>query len=524
MILGLGQPDQGTVSVLGMSPAEAVSRGLVSAVLQTGGLLKDLTVRETVRLTASIYAEPRPVDEVLERAGISHLADRLVGKCSGGEQQRLRFAMALLPDPALMALDEPTAGMDVEGRRDFWSAIRRDAERGRTVLFATHYLEEADAYADRIILLRQGRIVADGTAAEVRNLSSGRSVRATLADADQASLSRLPGVRSVEIRGDRVLIQTMDSDAVARYLLTATAARDVEIVAHNLEDAFLALTSRRGRQARTTAWSTGAQHERGDAADRAGRRARRSPPLGGFNLTFLSIEIRRLLRNRRTVVVTIVVPVVLFLLFKANRRSGALEGIGFTAATTMIGVAVYGAMLAATSGGAMVSVERAQGWSRQLRLTPLRPAAYIAIKIIVAMLLGLTSVAVVYVIGAISGVEMTPLTWVATGLLAWAASLVFASFGLFMGYLLPSENVMQVIGPVLAVFALFGGLLVPLALLPSVMQDIAPFMPTYGVASIARFPLVGGGFDPIWLLSVILWTLAFAAAAVVLFRRDTRRA
>ena len=195
MILGLGQPDQGTVSVLGMSPAAAISRGLVSAVLQTGGLLKDLTVRETVRLTASIYAEPRPVDEVLERAGISHLADRLVGKCSGGEQQRLRFALALLPDPALMALDEPTAGMDVEGRRDFWSAIRRDAERGRTVLFATHYLEEADAYADRIILLRQGRIVADGTAAEVRNLSTGRSVRASLADADEATLSRLPGVR-----------------------------------------------------------------------------------------------------------------------------------------------------------------------------------------------------------------------------------------------------------------------------------------------------------------------------------------
>jgi ABC-2 type transport system ATP-binding protein len=226
-----------------MSPSEAVSRGLVSAVLQTGGLLKDLTVRETVRLTASLCVEPRPVDEVLDRAGIGHLADRLVGRCSGGEQQRVRFALALVPDPALMALDEPTAGMDVEGRRDFWSAIRRDAEGGRTVLFATHYLEEADAYADRIILLRKGRIVADGTAAEVRNLSSGRSVRASLADADKAVLSALPGVRSVEVRGDRVLIQTMDSDAVAKYLLTATGAHDVEIVAHNLEDAFLALTS-----------------------------------------------------------------------------------------------------------------------------------------------------------------------------------------------------------------------------------------------------------------------------------------
>jgi ABC-2 type transport system ATP-binding protein len=241
MILGLGRPDRGTVKVLGMSPAAAVSRGLIGAVLQTGGLLKDLTVRETVRLTASLYAESRPVDEVLERAGITHIRDRLVGSCSGGEQQRLRFALALLPDPALMALDEPTAGMDVEGRRDFWSAIRRDAEQGRTVLFATHYLEEADAYADRIILLRQGRIVADGTAAEVRSLSAGRSVQATLPGADRATLVALPGVRSVELRGDRVLIGTMDSDAVARYLLTATPARDVEIVTHNLEDAFLAL-------------------------------------------------------------------------------------------------------------------------------------------------------------------------------------------------------------------------------------------------------------------------------------------
>jgi ABC-2 type transport system permease protein len=251
---------------------------------------------------------------------------------------------------------------------------------------------------------------------------------------------------------------------------------------------------------------------------------RHAPPLGGFNITFLSIEARRLLRNRRTVVGTLVVPVVLFLLFKANRRAVAVGGIGFTAATTMIGIAVYGAMLAATSGGASVSIERAQGWSRQLRLTPLRPGAYIAIKILVAMLLGLTSITVVYVIGVIDGVEMAPALWVLTGILAWLASLVFASFGLFMGYLLPTENVMQVISPVLGVFSLLGGLFVPLSLLPSVMQDIAPFMPTYGVASIARFPLVGGAFDPTWLLSVVLWTAAFAAAAMILFRRDTRRA
>ena len=243
MILGLGKPDRGTVQVLGHSPEQAVGRGLISAVMQTGGLLKDLTVGETVRLTATLYPDALPVEEVLERAGIGDIADRLVSKCSGGQQQRLRFALALLPDPLLMVLDEPTAGMDVEGRRDFWNAIRRDADVGRTVIFATHYLEEADAYADRIILMRQGRIVADGTAAEVRSLSVGRSVRATLADADEGALEALPGVRKVETRGDRVLVQTTDSDAVARYLLTRTSATDLEIVAHNLEDAFLALTS-----------------------------------------------------------------------------------------------------------------------------------------------------------------------------------------------------------------------------------------------------------------------------------------
>jgi ABC-2 type transport system ATP-binding protein len=177
MILGLSQPSSGSVSVYGIAPRRAIDSGKVSAVLQTGGLLKDLTVEETCRYTASLFPSARPVEEVLRRAGISELASRRVGKCSGGEQQRLRFAMALLPDPELLILDEPTTGMDVEGRRGFWGSIRQDAERGRTVLFATHYLEEADAYADRIILLRHGVVVADGTSAEVKSLAAGRTVR-----------------------------------------------------------------------------------------------------------------------------------------------------------------------------------------------------------------------------------------------------------------------------------------------------------------------------------------------------------
>jgi ABC-2 type transport system permease protein len=188
-----------------------------------------------------------------------------------------------------------------------------------------------------------------------------------------------------------------------------------------------------------------------------------------------------------------------------------------------IGIAVYGAMIAATSGGAMVSVERALGWSRQLRLTPLRPAAYIAIKLLTAMLLGLVSVVAVYTVAAVSGVQMTAQVWILSATLAWLGALVFAAFGLFMGYLLPSENTMQIIAPVLGVLAFLGGLFVPLTLLPSAIQDLGPYTPTYGVAEIARSPLLRTGLDPTWLLNVGLWTAAFAAGAVLLFRRDTGR-
>jgi len=242
MVLGLSRPTTGSVEVLGLQPRQAISRGLVSAVMQTGGLLKDLSVRETVAYTASLFATTAPVDDVLRTAGIEGIADRKVAKCSGGEQQRLRFAMALLSDPALLLLDEPTTGMDVEGRRAFWSAIRADAEKGRTVLFATHYLEEADQYADRIVLISHGRIVADGTGSQVKALAAGRTVRATLSDAGRFGLADLPGVESVDIRGEAVYVHATDTDAVARHLLTETPAHDLEITARGLEDAFLSLT------------------------------------------------------------------------------------------------------------------------------------------------------------------------------------------------------------------------------------------------------------------------------------------
>lgn len=251
MILGLTRPNAGSVEVLGGPPRSAILAGQVSAVLQAGGLLADLRARETVRLIASTFESPADVDEVMERAGILHLSDRRVSKLSGGEQQRLRFALALLPEPDLLILDEPTAGMDVGARREFWSTMHCEADRGRTVIFATHYLEEAEEFADRIVMLSEGRIVADGPTDEIRACANGRTVTVELPLASlDDSLARLrshPAVTAVEPASGlgRFRIRSTDSDAVARAVLTELGGTDLEVTAGSLDDAFLTLTHAR---------------------------------------------------------------------------------------------------------------------------------------------------------------------------------------------------------------------------------------------------------------------------------------
>ncbi len=246
MLLGLLVPDQGSVTLFGRSPAEAVAAGAVGAMLQTGSLLRDLSVRELIAMMASLYPAPMDIGEVLELTGAHEFADRRTQKLSGGETQRVRFAVALVSDPQLLVLDEPTVAMDVEARHAFWTTMRDFAARGRTNVFATHYLEEADAYADRAVLMAHGRIVADGPTTEIKAMVGSRSIRATLPGATIDELAALPGVSSAERRGQAVLLVCSDSDAAVRALLAAhPEARDIEIEAAGLEQAFLALTGDR---------------------------------------------------------------------------------------------------------------------------------------------------------------------------------------------------------------------------------------------------------------------------------------
>jgi ABC-2 type transport system permease protein len=251
--------------------------------------------------------------------------------------------------------------------------------------------------------------------------------------------------------------------------------------------------------------------------------ARTTPAMGGFNLTFLGLEVRRMLRNKRTLIFTIVMPIIFFVVFGLPQKDALIDGTNVTIrAYYMVSMAVYGAMTACASGGSMVAVERALGWSRQLRLTPLRPVAYVAIKILTAMMLGLIPVVTVFVVGGVTSVHLEMHQWILCGLAAWLGALVFAALGLFMGYLLPSENAMQVLGPVLAVLSIFGGIFYPLAGAPQILQDIAKFIPVYGVGELARAPL-GGTFHWTSVLNIVIWTVVFSVGAALAFRRDTKR-
>ncbi|MEU9314592.1 ABC transporter ATP-binding protein [Streptomyces sp. NPDC048295] len=251
LLLGLRTADSGTVQVFGTTPQDAIAAGRVGAMLQTGGLMEDVTVKELVGLACDLHPRPYPVTEVLSRAGVAQIADRMVNKLSGGQEQRVRFALATAGANDLIVLDEPTTGMDVTARQAFWATMREQAERGRTVLFATHYLEEADAIADRVLVLHKGRLLADGTAAEIKAKAGARRISFRLeGPVDEAALRGLPFLATLDIAGNRVRIQSHDADATVHAVYgLGLFPRELEVAGLGLEQAFVAIT--KAEEART---------------------------------------------------------------------------------------------------------------------------------------------------------------------------------------------------------------------------------------------------------------------------------
>jgi ABC-2 type transport system ATP-binding protein len=244
MMLGLLRPTSGAITILGLEPTEAVASGRVGSMLQTSGLPINVRVGELVDFARRLYPSPLPKTAIVERAGLLGLLDRTTDTLSGGEAQRLRFAFAIAGDPDLVFLDEPTVAMDVEMRRAFWTDMRRSADEGRTILFATHYLEEADQVADRVVVLDHGRVAADGTSREIRARVREKTVQFDLAAPDPAVLRALPGVTGVVVHDQTVRLTTADADATVRALYGAgLAISNLEVAGADLEDAFIALTT-----------------------------------------------------------------------------------------------------------------------------------------------------------------------------------------------------------------------------------------------------------------------------------------
>ena len=243
-MLGLRAPTSGEVRVLGGQPAAAVAAGRIGGMLQTGGLPEGAKVGELVGLFRQLYRDRRPAAELMRLAGIADLGDRRVEQLSGGQTQRVRFALALAGDPELLFLDEPTAALDVEARRNFWRSVAKISEQGTTVLFATHYLDEADANANRIIVVNHGRVIADGTPSQIKAYTVNRALRFTTPAPDPALLLRLPGVADVLVNGDAVTVRTADADATLPALYgLGLPVKAMEVGGGGLEESLIALTS-----------------------------------------------------------------------------------------------------------------------------------------------------------------------------------------------------------------------------------------------------------------------------------------
>jgi ABC-2 type transport system ATP-binding protein len=244
MLLALRKPSAGRITMFGSDPYHAVKSGRVGAMLQSGGLMPEVTVRELVTLITKVHPNPEPVEVTLKRAGVAQFADQRVDRLSGGQTQRVRFALAICGKSELIVLDEPTTAMDVETRRTFWASMKEEVAEGRTLLFATHYLEEADQAADRILVINRGRLLADGTPAEIKSRAGARRVSFRLDRVDEPFLLGLPGLVNLEVRHDIVQIQSSDSDATLYAVLDAGyRPREIEVQSLGLEQAFIAITS-----------------------------------------------------------------------------------------------------------------------------------------------------------------------------------------------------------------------------------------------------------------------------------------
>jgi ABC-2 type transport system permease protein len=506
MMLGLSKPDAGHVSLFGGTPAQAIQRGQVGAMLQTGGVLRDLSVREIVAMMGALFPHPLLVDDVLALAGLSDIADQRTQKLSGGQSQRVRFAVAMVSDPDLLVLDEPTVAMDVEARNAFWATMRAFASQGKTVIFASHYLEEADAYADRIILM--GPWPGRRRRCHHRDQVPGRrqdhpSYPARSLDGGPRRPAGSRRRRQPRRRGPAALQRVRPG--------------------HPRHGRRLPLGARHRDHRRWPGTGLPRAHQR-RGRGRADRN--RAPGSRSMNPTYFKYELVRLIRNKRFFFLSLAFPLLLFLVIGGTNKNATVDIGGFKVNFLVfycVAMAGYGAMMASMAGGARIAAERSVGWNRQLRLTPLKPSQYFGGKVITAYLMAALSIVVLYAAGLTLGVHIDSVPdWLEmTGLILLCLA-PFVGLGIYFGHVLSVDTMGPALGGTVALLALLGGMFSPLPA-SGTLHDIAELLPSYWLTQ-ATYVGVGG---PVWAakgwIVVAVWTVGTVLLATNAYRRDTAR-
>ncbi len=242
MLLGLLSPSSGSIQIFGIEPKKAIQHSLVGAMLQEGKMIQGIRVGEFLDFIRNIHPTPLEKSALMDIAGLHEIANRRLDRLSGGQSQRVKFAMAIAGNPDLLLLDEPTSAMDVESRREFWTSMRSYADAGHTILFATHYLEEAEAFASRVVIIHSGRIAIDGTIQDIQQQYGGKQMIFTSSDASDFDFTQFPGVQRYEKQNQRITLHTTDADSTIQALITSRCSwQDITITKGNLENIFLSL-------------------------------------------------------------------------------------------------------------------------------------------------------------------------------------------------------------------------------------------------------------------------------------------
>ncbi len=528
---GLRRPDAGTVRLFGGDPRSPASRVLLGTTPQETGLPPTLRVGEVVDFIAGHYPDPMPRAELLDRFGLGDLARRQTGALSGGQRRRLAVALALVGRPRLVVLDEPTTGLDVEGRHELWSALREYHAGGATVVVTSHYLEEIEALAQRVVVMGGGRVLADDALAAVLARVSVRRLSFALDDpADAASVERLPAVVGLEHANGRLQVLARDADAVVRALVDeGLAFRGLEIRGASLEEAFLSLTA---ASAGDTAGHTPSPSVRGvPAPDRreaepmttTSSPALRAPSVLRLAALHARYQFTETVRVPIAVIGNMLFPALAMFFFVVPQRSVAEDPVAATAAVGQLGMfAVMSTCL--FTYGAGVSEDRQQPFDPYLRTLPAGAGPRMAGRLANGAAFALLGLLPLALIGWLFTDASLPAGRLALAVLAIAGvALPFLLLGMAIGYSLSAKAALPVVQVVLFPLAFAGGLFLPPQAFPGWLDAISRALPSRAGRDLLVQALTGEAAYAAALPVLAGWGVVFAALAVAAYRRDEGR-